>query len=83
VAFDELPFRSYKGDAMTMRISLTNNMTAEGVRWYVIERGKILRVGRANTELQARASAIKAIKEIEAERAFINLSSSVSSHRRG
>ena len=43
---------------MAMRISVTNNVTAEGVRWHVIERGKILRVGTANTELQARAAPI-------------------------
>jgi hypothetical protein len=34
----------------------------------VIERGEIIRDGTAKTELQARAAAIKAIKEIETER---------------
>ena len=54
--------------AMVMRISVTNDQTAEGVRWHVIEQGKILRAGTASTALQATATAIKAVKEIEAER---------------
>ena len=53
---------------MAMRISLTNNLTAEGVRWHMIERGKILTGGTAKTELQARAAAIKVIKKIENSR---------------
>ena len=52
---------------MVMRISVTNT-PPDGVRWHVIERGKIIRDGTASTELQARAAAIKAIKEIETER---------------
>ncbi len=54
--------------AVAMRISVTNNLTAEGVRWHVIEQGKILRRGTASTALQATAAAIKAVKQIEAER---------------
>ena len=50
-----------------MRIAVTNT-PPDGVRWHVIERDKIIRDGTAKTELQARAAAIKAIKEIEAER---------------
>jgi hypothetical protein len=53
---------------MVMRISVTNDQTADGVRWHVIEQGKILRAGTASTALQATATAIKAVKEIEAER---------------
>jgi len=52
---------------MTIRISLTNN-PPDGVRWHLIERDKILMAGTANTELQARAAAIKASKEIETDR---------------
>ncbi len=52
---------------MAIRISLTNT-PPEGVRWQVLGRGKTLRAGTANTELEARAAAIKAIKEIETER---------------
>jgi hypothetical protein len=52
---------------MVMRISVTNT-PPDGVRWHVIERGKIIRDGTANTELQARAAAIKAIKAAETER---------------
>jgi hypothetical protein len=52
---------------MAMRISLTN-IPPEGIQWRVLERGATLRAGLANTELEARAAAIKAIKEIEAER---------------
>ena len=48
---------------MTIRISLTNT-PPEGVRWQVLERGKTLRFGTANTEPEARAAA----KEIETER---------------
>ncbi len=51
-----------------MRISVTDDQTAEGVRWHVIEQGEILRAGTASTALQARATAIKAVKQIEAER---------------
>ena len=54
-----------------MRISVTNDQTAEGVRWHVIEQGKILRRGTASTALQAGAAAIKAIKDIEAERSSL------------
>ena len=50
---------------MGMQISLTNNLTANGVRWHVIEGGKILKAATASTELQARAAAIKALKETE------------------
>ena len=50
---------------MAMRISLTNNLTAEGVRWHMIERGRILTGGTAKTELQARAAAIKVIKRLK------------------
>jgi hypothetical protein len=52
---------------MAIRISLTNT-PPEGVRWQILERGKTLKAGTANTELEARAAAISAIKEIEAER---------------
>ena len=52
---------------MTIRISLTNT-PPEGVRWQVLERGKTLRFGTANTEPEARAAAINAIKEIETQR---------------
>lgn len=52
---------------MVMRIAVTNT-PSDGVRWHVIERDKIIRNGTASTELQARAAAIKAIKEIETER---------------
>jgi hypothetical protein len=50
-----------------MRISLTNT-PPEGVRWQVIERGTTLKAGIANTEFEARASAVRAIKEVETER---------------
>jgi hypothetical protein len=56
---------------MAMRISLTN-IPPEGIQWRVLERGTTLRAGLANTELEARA-AMKAIKEIEAERSSGNL----------
>jgi hypothetical protein len=52
---------------MAIRISLTNT-PPDGVAWLLIERGKIQRAGTAATELQARAAAIKASKEIETER---------------
>jgi hypothetical protein len=53
---------------MVMRISVTNNLTADGVRWHVIEGGKILKAGTADTVLQGRAAAIKALKENETRR---------------
>ena len=47
---------------------MTNDQTAEGVRWHVIEQGEIVGAGTASTALQATAAAIKAVKQIEAER---------------
>ena len=49
---------------MVMRISLTNT-PPEGVQWQVIERGTTLKAGIANTEFEARASAVRANKEDE------------------
>jgi hypothetical protein len=69
--------RTKRGTHMVLRISVTNT-PPDGVRWHVIEQGKILRAGTATTELHARATAIKAIKEIETER-FVSATSSGSS----
>jgi hypothetical protein len=52
---------------MAIRISLTND-PLDGVTWLVVERGKILRAGTADTEPLARAAAIQASKEIGFER---------------
>ncbi len=55
---------------MVMRISVTNT-PSDDVRWHVIEQGKILRDGPADTELHTRAAAIKTIKEIETARSVL------------
>jgi hypothetical protein len=62
-----------------MRISLTNT-PPEGVRWQVIERGTTLKAGIANTEFEARASAARAIKEIETERFVSAIGSNYEDH---